>query len=130
MSGLSDLLTYQLTSMFQSLFRTDENIMFFWLIALLIIEIITLGLTTIWFAAGAFISFVAAWLGAPLGVQLAVFFIVSFVLLIFTRPVVQKRLNNSRARTNVNSMIGKEGRVIEDIDNFNETGRIIVDGME
>lgn len=44
--------------------------------------------------------------------------------------VVQKRLNNSRARTNVNSMIGKEGRVIEDIDNFNETGRIIVDGME
>ena len=65
-----------------------------------------------------------------LGVQLAVFFIVSFVLLIFTRPVVQKRLNNSRARTNVNSMIGKEGRVIEDIDNFNETGRIIVDGME
>ena len=85
MSGLSDLLTYQLTSMFQSLFRTDENIMFFWLIALvalLIIEIITLGLTTIWFAAGAFISFVAAWLGAPLGVQLAVFFIVSFVLLI------------------------------------------------
>ena len=125
MSGLSDLLTYQLTSMFQSLFRTDENIMFFWLIALvalLIIEIITLGLTTIWFAAGG--------LGAPLGVQLAVFFIVSFVLLIFTRPVVQKRLNNSRARTNVNSMIGKEGRVIEDIDNFNETGRIIVDGME
>lgn len=77
MSGLSDLLTYPLTSMFQSLFRTDENIMFFWLIALvalLIIEIITLGLTTIWFAAGAFISFVAAWLGAPLGVQLAVFF--------------------------------------------------------
>ena len=77
MSGLSDLLTYPLTSMFQSLFRTDENIMFFWLIALvalLIIEIITLGLTTIWFAAGAFISFVAAWLGAPLGVQLAVFY--------------------------------------------------------
>lgn len=133
MGGLSDLLTYQLTSLFQSLFRTDENIMFFWLIALvalLIIEIITLGLTTIWFAAGAFISFVAAWLGAPLGVQLAVFFIVSFVLLIFTRPVVQKRLNNSRARTNVNSMIGKEGKVIENIDNFNETGRIIVDGME
>ncbi len=27
-------------------------------------------------------------------------------------------------------MIGKEGRVIEDIDNFDETGRIIVDGME
>lgn len=67
MSGLSDLLTYPLTSMFQSLFRTDENIMFFWLIALvalLIIEIITLGLTTIWFAAGAFISFVGSMAGS------------------------------------------------------------------
>ena len=58
------------------------------------------------------------------------FFAVSFLLLIFTRPVVQKRLNSSRVRTNVNSMIGKEGKVIKQIDNFNETGQIIVDGME
>jgi len=107
--------------------------MFFWLIALvvfLIIEIITLGLTTIWFASGALIGFITAWLGMPLGIQLAVFFVVSFVLLIFTRPVVQKRLNSSRIKTNVNSMIGKEGKVVKDIDNFNETGQIIVDGME
>ena len=27
-------------------------------------------------------------------------------------------------------MIGKEGKVTELIDNFNETGKIIVDGME
>lgn len=133
MSGLSGIFTFRLQSLLQSLFRTDENYIFFWLIALvafLIIEIITLGLTTIWFAAGALISFIAAWLGQPLGVQLVLFFIVSFILLIFTRPVVQKRLNGSRVRTNVNSMIGKEGKVTELIDNFNETGRIIVDGME
>lgn len=133
MEALSDMFTYQLQSMFQSLFQTDQNQMFFWLIALvvfLIIEIITLGLTTIWFASGALIGFIAAWLGMPLGIQLAVFFVVSFVLLIFTRPVVQKRLNSSRIKTNVNSMIGKEGKVVEDIDNFNETGQIIVDGME
>lgn len=133
MSGLSGIFTFRLQSLLQSLFRTDENYIFFWLIALvafLIIEIITLGLTTIWFAAGALISFIAAWLGQPLGVQLVLFFVVSFILLIFTRPVVQKRLNGSRVRTNVNSMIGKEGKVTELIDNFNETGRIIVDGME
>lgn len=133
MEALSDMFTYQLQSMFQSLFQTDQNQMFFWLIALvvfLIIEIITLGLTTIWFASGALIGFIAAWLGMPLGIQLAVFFVVSFVLLIFTRPVVQKRLNSSRIKTNVNSMIGKEGKVVKDIDNFNETGQIIVDGME
>lgn len=133
MSGLSGIFIFRMQSLLQSLFRTDENYIFFWLIALvafLIIEIITLGLTTIWFAAGALISFIAAWLGQPLGVQLVLFFVVSFILLIFTRPVVQKRLNGSRVRTNVNSMIGKEGKVTELIDNFNETGRIIVDGME
>ncbi len=133
MEALSDMFTYQLQSMFRSLFQTDQNQMFFWLIALvvfLIIEIITLGLTTIWFASGALIGFITAWLGMPLGIQLAVFFVVSFVLLIFTRPVVQKRLNSSRIKTNVNSMIGKEGKVVKDIDNFNETGQIIVDGME
>ena len=65
MSGLSGIFTFRLQSLLQSLFRTDENYIFFWLIALvafLIIEIITLGLTTSWFAAGALISFIAAWL--------------------------------------------------------------------
>lgn len=104
-----------------------------WLIALvilLIIEIITLGLTTIWFAAGALVACLAAYLGASLPVQLLLFFVVSFLLLIFTRPVVQRRLNESRESTNVNSMIGREGKVIEEIDNFNGKGRILVSGME
>lgn len=116
-----------------SFLTADRNLMFCWLIALvvlLIIEIITLGLTTIWFAVGALIAFFAAWFGAPWGVQLALFFVASFVLLIFTRPVVQKKLNSSREQTNVNSMIGREGKVIEEIDNFNGKGRILVNGME
>ncbi len=111
----------------------DNAIMFSWLIALvvfLIIEIITLGLTTIWFAGGALVAFVASLVGAPVVVQIVLFFVVSLVLLLFTRPVVQKRLNDSREKTNVNSMVGKEGRVIEAIDNFSESGRIIVNGME
>ncbi len=111
----------------------DNAIMFSWLIALvvfLIIEIVTLGLTTIWFAGGALVAFVASLVGAPVVVQVILFFAVSLVLLIFTRPVVQKRLNNSREKTNVNSMVGKEGRVVVAIDNFSESGRIVVNGME
>ena len=34
---------------------------------LIVVEIITLGLTTIWFAVGAFVAFVAALLGARSG---------------------------------------------------------------
>ena len=106
---------------------------FYWLIALavlLVIEIITLGLTTIWFAGGALVAFVLALFNVPLLVQIAVFLVVSILLLLFTRPVVEKRLNESRTKTNVNSMAGKEGRVTETIDNFNQKGTIIVNGLE
>ena len=104
---------------------------FYWLIALavlLVIEIITLGLTTIWFAGGALVAFVLALFNVPLLVQITVFLVVSILLLLFTRPVVEKRLNESRVKTNVNSMIGKEGRVTETIDNYNQKG--IVNGLE
>lgn len=111
----------------------DNAIMFCWLIGLivfLVIEIITLGLTTIWFAGGALVAFIASLFGASVVVQIILFFVVSFALLFFTRPIVQKHLNNNREKTNVNSMTGKEGKVIEAIDNFNATGRILVNGME
>lgn len=106
---------------------------FYWLIALavfLVIEIITMGLTTIWFAGGSLVAFIASLLGVPVAIQIAIFFVISFVLLFFTRPVVEKRLNNSRTKTNVNSMIGKEGKVTEEIDNFNQKGTIVVNGLE
>lgn len=111
----------------------DNIALICWLVGLvvfLVIEIITLGLTTIWFAGGALVAFFAALLGVPILGQIVLFFVVSFLLLFFTRPLVQKRLNNSREKTNVNSMIGREGRVTEEVDNFNGKGRILVDGME
>ena len=70
----------------------------YWLIAmaiLLVIEIITMGLTTIWFAAGALAAVVAALFHAPLIVQFALFLTVSVVLFCFTRPIAEKYLNTS-----------------------------------
>ena len=55
----------------------------YWLaifIVLLIIEIATMGLTTIWFAGGALIAFCAGLVGFGLGVQIGVFVIVSILL--------------------------------------------------
>ena len=88
----------------------------YWLIAmaiLLVIEIITMGLTTIWFAAGALAAVVAALFHAPLIVQFALFLTVSVVLFCFTRPIAEKYLNNSRTKTNINSIIGEEAKVTE-----------------
>ena len=105
----------------------------YWLIAagvLLILEILTLGLTTIWFAGGAFIAFLAGFFGAPLWVQIVLFLAVSAVLLIFTRPIAEKYLNSSRTKTNAEGLVGKQGKVLEEIDNFNQTGKIMLNGME
>lgn len=104
-----------------------------WLIALavfLVLEIITLGLTTIWFAGGCLVAAIAGFLQAPLWIQIVLFLVVSLVLLIFTRPVVEKHLNNNREKTNIDGLIGKQGKVIEEIDSLNQTGRVMLNGME
>lgn len=97
-------------------------------IVLLIIEIATLGLTTVWFAAGALAAFLAGILGAGLAVQIVLFLVVSVVLLVLTRPVALKYFNNKRQSTNVESMIGRQGVVLETIDTIKSQGQVEVDG--
>ena len=68
------------------------------LILLLVIEIVTLQLTTIWFAGGALAAFAAAVLGADTTVQWAVFLILSFALLVLTRPAAMKYMSGQSDR--------------------------------
>ena len=65
-------------------------------IVLLVIEIATLGLTTIWFAAGALVAFLAGILGFGIITQIVLFLVVSVVLLVLTRPIALKYFNNTR----------------------------------
>ena len=99
-------------------------------ILLLVIEIITVGLTTIWFAAGALAALAANVLGANLIIQIIIFLAVSVVLLIFTRPWAEKHLNRKRVRTNYERAIGKVIRITEKVDNLDQTGKSVVDGQE
>lgn len=100
------------------------------LVVLLIIEAATMGLTTIWFAGGALFAFLAALLGAPIWIQVALFVVISLVLLIFTRPAAVRLMNRPKTQTNVDSIPGKTGIVTEEIDNLAAKGRVHVDGME
>ena len=100
------------------------------LIIMVVIEIITLGLTTIWFAGGALVAFVVSLFGPGIPVQIAVFLLVSLALLLSTRPVALKYFNKGRARTNSDSLIGGEGIVLEDIDNLQAAGRVQINGLE
>jgi len=100
------------------------------MIVLLMIEIATLGLTTLWFASGSLVAFFAALLHAPVFVQVLLFLLVSIVLLYFTRPIAVRYLNKSRVKTNVETIIGKEAVVTQEINNLHAEGQVVVGGME
>ena len=99
-------------------------------IVLLVIEIATLGLTTIWFAGGALVACIAALLHANIWVQIVLFLVVSVLLLFFTRPLAVRYMNKDRTKTNVDSMVGKEAVVTEAIDNLKAQGVVQVNGLE
>ena len=104
-----------------------------WLIVLvvcLVVEIATLGLTSIWFAGGALLALLIAMIGGPFWLQVLVFLVTSIVLLIFTRPIAAKYFNKNREKTNVNSKIGKQAIVTVTIDNLKGEGQIVTEGME
>ena len=96
----------------------------------LVIEAATVGLTTIWFAGGALIAAIAAWIGAGEAVQWILFIAVSLVLLIFTRPVAVRYMNKNVEKTNVERLMGQKAVVIQEIDNLNQTGLVRVGDVE
>ena len=108
-------------------------VMIGWLVAFVIfvgIEAGTMALTTIWFAGGALAAFLAALLGLSVQVQLVLFLLVSFLLLIFTKPFVTRFVNRDTEKTNVDGLIGKRGRVTAEINNAMSMGAVVINGQE
>lgn len=110
-----------------------SEIMIFWLVLLIIAivaEVLTMGLTTIWFAGGALAAILAALLHAPIWLQVILFFLVSLLLLFFTRPIAVKYFNKDRVKTNVESMVGRQAVVTGEIDNLQGIGQVTLSGQE
>ena len=111
----------------------DWNMTIMWLgilVILVVIELFTMGLTTIWFAGGALVAALISIPGTPLIVQILFFLIVSILLLYFTRPIAVKYFNRDRTRTNVESLIGRQAIVISEINNIEGIGQVNTGGME
>ena len=87
-------------------------------------------LVSVWFAAGALIAAVAAWLGGPLWLQITLFVLVSGALLISLWPLVRKWLNPKLTATNLDSVIGSTGLVTVAIDNVTDVGQVKLGAME
>lgn len=100
------------------------------MVVLIIVEIMTMGLYTIWFAGGALIAFFATMLGFNIWVQLWAFVIVSAVLLLTTRSVVVKKFNGKFVKTDLDTVVGKQIVLTEKVDNKKHTGRTIWNNLE
>ena len=87
-------------------------------------------LVSIWFAAGSLVAMVASLLSAPVWLQILLFLVVSCTLLAMLWPFVRKFLNPKVAKTNIDSVIGTEGRVMVAIDNVNATGQVKLGAMD
>ena len=100
------------------------------MIATIVIEAATMGLTTIWFTGGALIALIVEMLNGSVYLQILAFLVISLFLLCFTRPLAVKYFNRERTRTNLDGLIGKQAVVIVSVHNLNETGRVVVEGKE
>lgn len=98
-------------------------------VLLIISEIVTVQLVSIWFAAGALCAFIASLLGWPPYIQILIFIVVSVILLIATRPLAKKFNSVKKVSTNADTIIGMKCIVTEDIDNLKNTGRVLVNGL-
>ena len=104
--------------------------MYSWLIlfvVLIILELCTVNLTTIWFAFGALLAYIVSLFTNNVMIQTTVFLVVSVITLLFTRPVVRKYLLTKPSRTNADMLIGKIGIVTKEITKT-DIGEVKIDG--
>ena len=105
----------------------------FWLFVLAIcavVEIVTMGLTSIWFAGGALAAALSALLVPYFWVQIVIFIVVSVLLLVFTKPVAMRYFNKDRVKTNAESLVGKKAIVTSEIDNLKGIGEVTIQGLD
>ncbi len=104
-----------------------------WIISFIlfvVVEVMSVSLLTIWFAAGSLVALLFAFMDFTFTIQLVIFFSVSIILLIFTRPILKKYVykNKKDMKTNVDSMIGKTGYITRKITEH-EFGELKIDGQ-
>lgn len=115
------------------LFTEMSPFVFVWLLAVIVflgVELSTVTLTSIWFAAGALAAMLVAMFNGNLIVQIIAFLVVAFGLLYATKPWAKKFIDTKKVNTNADRAIGQEIRVIERVSNLDQSGKAIVHGME
>lgn len=105
----------------------------FWLIiagTCFVIEMLTIGFFVFWFGIGALLAMITSFIfPGNIFLQTLVFTVSSIILLILTKPLVEKfTKKDKKLETNAYSIIGKKGVVIQDINPTFGVGQIKVAG--
>lgn len=93
-----------------------------------VVEGVTAGLVSVWFAVGSVGAFFAAVGGLDVTMQMVIFAAVSAAALAMTRPLVRKIGKSRHTPTNLDRVVGRTGLVTEAIDNRESSGAVYVDG--
>lgn len=104
-----------------------------WLVVVVVflaIELSTVTLTSIWFAAGGLIALFVAMAGGDFIFQMIAFLIAAFGMFFATKPWADKVINAKKTSTNADRAIGEEVRVLERVSNLDQTGMVVVHGQE
>jgi len=104
-----------------------------WLILGLVLaaaEIFVSGFFLLWFAVGALLASLLAWLQVPPSVQIGTFLVSSLLLLVFSRTVLRSILFQSQANiaTNIEALIGRNGIVMKTIEGDLKRGSVKIGG--
>ena len=97
------------------------------ILLLVVIEVSTVQLTTVWFVVSGIISMILSIFMNSIEIQFAIFVIGGIVLLFTTRPYLMKKLKVKESRTNLDRVIGMHGVVTQDIEKLSP-GEVKVDG--
>ncbi len=108
----------------------DDIMIIIWFAVIIlaaIIEINTMDLASIWFSAGALVAFILALVGLNPFIQIAIFIVVSLMLLLSIRPIVKNYLKTNIIGTNTDRLVGKVAICTKDI-SIGKRGEVKIDG--
>ena len=100
------------------------------IVLFVVVEVITVGLTSIWFAGGALVALLLAAAGLDVVWQFVAFLVVSVILLMFTRPWALKYMKPKLVKTNYEAAVDKKVCLTETVDNIKGTGTAVLNGQE
>ena len=97
---------------------------------MIVAEIVSVGLTAIWFAGGALVASIPAFLGVGIPWQLVIFMVVSLVLLIVLRPIAKKKMIPKVTATNAEGLSGEIYPAQKKIGPGHEAGQLRIGDVE